>query len=286
MSDHDWHHPVDSSRIELADVDIADEFFTRVEVLHVHRGDAQGAGAGLATPQVDLAAKRRCVAAYSAHTVTGDDVRAYDDWAKYRSEWWTRYFTGELSYFWPTQLDQPEIDNNGYRWFSRSDVFALAATESEHRELHTAVAAYVWGLGENAYSIGRLVRAFTTNADTVEDNLRKSASILESDGAVAAYQSMLRGGEAQTKFMGPAYFTKFLFFIGYQNSAVTGLRPLILDKRVATELRARGVFGPKADNADWPSTLYERYLTYCQDQNPADPEAAEAELFIAGRAAD
>lgn len=43
---------------------------------------------------------------------------------------------------------------------SRNDVFAIAATESEHRERHTAVAAYVWGLGKNAYGIGRLVRAF------------------------------------------------------------------------------------------------------------------------------
>ena len=34
------------------------------------------------------------------------------------------------------------------------------------------------------------------------------------------------------------------------------------------------------------ATLYERYLIYCQEQNPADPEAVEAELFIAGRAAD
>ena len=188
-------------------------------------------------------------------TTTGDDDRAYDNWAKYRSEWWTRYFTGEMAHFWPPQLDQMEPDENAYRWVSRADIFALAAAESAHRELHTAVAAYVWGLGKNVYSIGRLVRAFTTNADIVEDNLLKAASILERDGAVAAYESMLRGGAAQTKFMGPAYFTKFLFFIGYQNPAVTGLRPLVLDKRVATELRTRGVFGPKAGDADWPSNL-------------------------------
>ncbi|WP_236728511.1 hypothetical protein [Mycolicibacterium obuense] len=217
-------------------------------------------------------------------TVTGDDERAYDNWAKYRSEWWTRYFTGEMAHFWPSRLDQTEPDQNAYRWISRGDIFALAAAGSEHRELHTAVAAYVWGLGKNAYSIGRLVRAFTANADTVEDNLRNAASILERDGAVAAYESMLRGGTSQTKFMGPAYFTKFLFFIGYQNPAVTGLRPLVLDKRVATELRARGVFGPKSGDADWPSNLYERYLIYCLEQNPDDPEAVEAELFMAGRA--
>ncbi|WP_445168778.1 8-oxoguanine DNA glycosylase OGG fold protein [Mycolicibacterium sp. Dal123E01] len=218
-------------------------------------------------------------------TDTGEE-RAYDNWAKYRSEWWTKYFTDDLAHFWPPQLDQPEPDKGNYRWVSRNEVFTIAASDSEHRELHTAVAAYVWGLGKNAYSVGRSVRAFTTNADTVENNLRSAALILARDGAVAAYESMLRGGSAQTKFIGPAYFTKFLFFMGYRNPAVTGLRPLILDKRVATALRERGVFGPKAGDGDWPSNLYERYLTYCLEQNPGDPETVEAELFMAGRAAD
>lgn len=216
----------------------------------------------------------------------GEDERAYDNWAKYRSEWWTRYFTDALAHFWPPQLDQTEMDANGYRWVSRNDVFGIAVSDSGHRELHTAVAAYVWGLGKNAYSVGRLVRAFTANADTVEHNLRTASATLVSEGAVAAYESMLRGGPAKTKFMGPAYFTKFLFFIGYQNREVTGLRPLILDKRVATALRQRGVFGSKAGDADWPSNLYDRYLSYCHDQNPRDPEAVEAELFNEGRAAE
>lgn len=165
-------------------------------------------------------------------------------------------------------------------------MFAIAATESEHRELHTAVAAYVWGLGKNAYSIGWLVRAFTANTDTVENHLRLAASILAADGSVAAYRSMLSGGRAKTKFMGPAYSTKFLFFIGYQNPEVTGLRPLILDKRVATALRSREVFGPKVGDSGWPSSLYEQYLAYCQQENPDDPEAVEAALFNEGRAAD
>lgn len=214
------------------------------------------------------------------------EERPYDNWAKYRSAWWTRHFTGELTHFWPSQLDQHEPDNDGYRWISRHGVFDIAATESGHHELHTAVAAYVWGVGFNSrMSIGRLVRAFTTNADTVETNLRQAAAILIKDGAVAAYESMLAGGSAQTKYMGPAYFTKYLFFTGYHDPAAE-LRPLILDKRVATALRDRGVFGPRAGNADWPSDLYHRYLTYCHDQNPTDPVAVEVELFNAGRAVD
>lgn len=210
------------------------------------------------------------------------ETQPFDNWAKYRAAWWMRYFTGELTHFWPPQLDQSEPDESGYRWISRSGVFDIAAAESEHRELHTAVAAYVWGVGFTArMSIGRLVRTFTTNVDTVEDNLRKAATILADDGAVAAYESMLAGGAAQTKFMGPAYFTKYLFFTGYRDPAAE-LRPLILDKRVATALRARGVFGPRSRNGDWPSDLYRRYLTYCHEQNPADPVAVEADLFGEG----
>ncbi len=215
-----------------------------------------------------------------------EEDRPYDNWAKYRSAWWTRYFTGDLAHFWPSQLDQSEPDSGGYRWISRSGVFDIAASESEHRELHTAVAAYVWGVGFTArMSIGRLVRAFTANADSVEDNLRRAAAILADDGPVAAYESMLAGRPNQTKFMGPAYFTKFLFFSGYRDAGAE-LRPLILDRRVAIALRERGVFGPKAGNADWPSELYRRYLTFCHEQNPTDPAAVEADLFNAGRAPD
>ncbi len=75
-------------------------------------------------------------------TSTGKD-RPHDSWAKYRSAWWTRYFTGELAQFWPPQLDQSEADKEDYREVTRSDVFGVAGTESEYRELHTAAAAYV-----------------------------------------------------------------------------------------------------------------------------------------------
>lgn len=121
------------------------------------------------------------------------------------------------------------------------------------------------------------------HVDTVETNLRLAASILIEDGAVAAYESMLSGGRAQTKFMGPAYFSKCF---GYRSPGVTGLRPLILDKRVATALRSRGVFGSKAGDAGRPSDLYRRYLSYCHEQKPTDPAAVEGELFSQGRSAD
>jgi hypothetical protein len=199
-------------------------------------------------------------------------------WAKYRSEWWKLYFTGDLAHFWPSQLDQTELDDNGYRWISRDDVFAIAADDSA---LHTAVASTVWGVGKWAFRVGRFVKPFTKNRETVEDNLRRASAVLAADGPVAAYEAMMRGGSAWTRFMGPAYFTKFLYFAGYRSDAE--LKPLILDRRVARALRGRGVFGPKTGNTNWPSHLYRTYLEYCREQNPKDPAAIEMSLFNEGK---
>jgi hypothetical protein len=209
--------------------------------------------------------------------------RPYADWAKYKAEWWTKHFSGELAYFWPPQLDRLNLDADGDREISRDDVFAIAATESEHSELHTAVAAYVWGVGSR--SRGRIdsvfAPAFTDNADTVEDNLRLAADILKKDGAVAAYESMLTGSPAKTNGMGPAYFTKFLFFMGYRDTTAE-LRPLILDSRAAKALSDLGELDAKEVDSEWSGDLYRRYLIYCQRENPADPEAVEKALFNAG----
>lgn len=218
--------------------------------------------------------------------MTPEKEREYAHQVKYKREWWDRYFNGDLAYFWPSQLDTTE-DNAGYRHISRDMVFAIAAADTDHQELHTAVAAYVWGLGQTAFRIGRTVRAFTKNVDVVESNLRAAADVLATDGAVAAYKAMSPGGAAYTKFMGPAYFTKFLFFAGYRNSDLPGgLRPLILDKRVASALRHRTDFSPKLGDGSWPSHIYEEYLAFATTQRPDDPEEIEIKLFIEGRAID
>lgn len=209
--------------------------------------------------------------------------REYASWAKYRSAWWTKYFGGELARFWPSYLDDLRQDEDGYCWLTRDDVFAIAAARSSSWELHTAVAGYVWGIGKNAFLISRMVRAFTTNAGSVEQNLQAGAAILARDGVIAAYDAMKPGGVARTRFMGPAYFTKFLFFAGGRVRGVDGLHPLVLDKWVATALRARGIFAPGVGDSGWSTELYRRYLVYCQEQDPADPESVEVELFGEGR---
>lgn len=199
-------------------------------------------------------------------------------WAKYRSEWWKLYFTGDMAWFWPSQLDQPDPDENGYRWISRDHVFDIAAEDSA---LHTAVASTVWGVGKWAFRVGRFVKPYTRSRGTIEANLERACAVLAADGPVAAYEAMIRGGSASTKFMGPAYFTKFLYFSGYRSG--TDLKPLILDRRVARGLRAREVFRPGSGDTNWPSHLYRTYLEYCHKQNPDDPAAVEMALFNEGK---
>jgi hypothetical protein len=223
--------------------------------------------------------------------VSGTGEPDYALTARYRSEWWTRYFNddndNDMAYFWPSQLDEPELGERGYRRVSRSNVFAIASTDSGHRELHTAVAAYVWGVAHWAFQVRWRVRAFTLNRETVEAKLRTAATMLEHSGPVEAYDSMLAGdtgpGGTRIPHMGPAYFAKFLFFIGYHDPA-HDLRPLILDRRVATALRQRGVFDQAAPNEAWPTSLYEQYLTYCHTERPDNPQDVEIDLFNEGGA--
>ena len=203
------------------------------------------------------------------------------DMTWFRREWWTRYFKDDLAPFWPALDALPSAPHgDNYVLINRNDVFEIADSDSEHRELHTAVAAYVWGVGKSVYQLGWLVRAFTHQPAAVEPTLKNAASLLFTDGAVTAYASMLPGGSNHLKFMGPAYFTKFLFFMGYRESC-PGPRPLILDKRVATGLRTNGIMS--IPDSGWPAATYERYLLHCQARDPEEPENIEIELFNAGR---
>ncbi|CAM5576594.1 hypothetical protein SBADM41S_04923 [Streptomyces badius] len=68
----------------------------------------------------------------------------------------------------------------------------------------------------------------------VEAVLAQTIALLATDGAVAGYRR-LSGAIAG---LGPAFFTKFLYFAGGAVVDAPGPRPLILDQRIARVLRA------------------------------------------------
>ncbi|MEV6474920.1 hypothetical protein [Streptomyces sp. NPDC051657] len=116
---------------------------------------------------------------------------------------------------------------------SRAQVLAVARTGAAASSwTETLIASYVWGQGVNGYGAHRLGKIL--RPAPVEEVLAQTVAVLAADGAVAGYRR-LSGAIAG---LGPAFFTKFLYFAGGAVADIPGPRPLILDQRIARVLRA------------------------------------------------
>ena len=94
------------------------------------------------------------------------------------------------------------------------------------------MASYVWGQGRTGYGPHRLKEILADPA--AADVLAQAGAALRQEGAVAAYR-VLSGG---VKGLGPAFFTKFLYFLDQAMDTSRVPRALILDQRVARVVRA------------------------------------------------
>lgn len=203
-----------------------------------------------------------------------------------RTSWWRRYVEPP---WWPEAMDHlPEMpERPGYQWITRQDVFNLAADMSPEGRVRLLLASYMWGTGSSAFLVGRRVRVFTrTPLEVVGERLVSAADLLHSQGAVAAYESLLARQPNHIKYLGPAFYTKYLYFTAGHPPTVQP-QPLILDKFVARSLNSHVDGWALRDNG-WSGSTYGRYLTLAAeratqggpDTNPAGFEMA---LFRAGR---
>ncbi|MFF1560472.1 hypothetical protein [Streptomyces sp. NPDC058279] len=94
------------------------------------------------------------------------------------------------------------------------------------------VASYVWGQGRIGYGPHRLKDILAE--PNVADVVAGADAALREDGAVAAYDVLYRA----VRGLGPAFFTKLLYFLGLARDAPAAPRALILDQRVARVVRA------------------------------------------------
>jgi hypothetical protein len=172
---------------------------------------------------------------------------------------------------WPSELGKQTSATS----LSRGRVFELAEqTYAAGEWLPLLVGAYAWGQGTNGYGPHRLAKILGANPDKVEVALQNAILKLQTEGSVEAYRA-LRG---TVKWLGPAFFTKFLYFAGRVTPRATAPSPLILDGRVASSLRgiAEGVYA-NADlpdpgglaawlwpNAGWSPNRYGVYLDWAQ----------------------
>ncbi len=131
---------------------------------------------------------------------------------------------------WPDQLlERSHVQGAA---ISRAQVVAVAREAVKRGEWsEVLVASYVWGQGRTGYGPHRLKEILAE--PNVFDVLERAGATLQEEGAVAAYH-VLYGA---VRGLGPAFFTKLLYFLDLAMDTSTAPRALILDQRVARVVR-------------------------------------------------
>lgn len=134
---------------------------------------------------------------------------------------------------------------------TRTEVFA--GQGEPYRLLWLSMA---WGAGNRRRLCERRLESAASLGSKTTDVLVASAEQVRND-PVRAYELMAPNGVPAIPYLGPAFFTKYLYFA----SGTPKQRPaaLILDSRVATSLQHLG-WTSLGTTGGWPTTTYGRYL--------------------------
>ncbi|MEV8092538.1 hypothetical protein [Streptomyces nigra] len=202
---------------------------------------------------------------------------------------------------WPTTLASTSA--GGDAALSRAQVASTVADALRREAFREAlVATYVWGKGKRGTPGGsgpsalQKILAF----DGLDTALATAVTALGEHGAPQAYAALQR----QAPGLGPAFFTKFLYFTGITVPPARGPRPLILDRVLARRLRqlaaavgresGHDVDGSIAawvwSDGNWSPHRYQVYLSFmhaaagqlaAEDSWPssAAPDLLECALF-------
>lgn len=186
------------------------------------------------------------------------------------------------SRMWPSELDDLP-DDGKWRSISRRDVFGIAeraVLENDPwaaSQLHVAIVA--WGAGNKAQ---RIVRALWPLDDpSAPEKFAKALRVVRGEGALSAYRALNKRGSLKVHRLGAGFFTKFLYFGGYDAKPYVGY-PLIYDSRVVAALN-------KVTEDEWfddgPVDMYERYIDLAKNwawELDTAPDVIERRLFDLG----
>jgi hypothetical protein len=208
--------------------------------------------------------------------------RVLEQHFSFKPGWWKGRVPAR---WWPSRLESLDLDpdRNEYRVISRADVFEMASSSDSVRASTGAlVAAYVWGMGNAGFLVGRYARVFARNPESeVERKLESAIEVLRTDGAVAAYGVLARGGESYVRYLGASFYTKFLYFRGWDRTP-GGLQPLILDRYVTIGLNDCMGWSWR-ERGPWSAAQYSEYLDFAGGFDRWSPDAVEQRLFRRGQ---
>ncbi|MGW4086246.1 8-oxoguanine DNA glycosylase OGG fold protein [Streptomyces sp. NPDC004822] len=184
--------------------------------------------------------------------------------------------------WWPPELDDcPTVA--GRQRVDRSTVFRVARrSDTPEGRRHLLTAALVWGTGTKARSVTRRAEIFAVSARDIDARLEAGLGTLRQEGPVAAYYAF--NNDQHIKHLGPAFFTKVLYFAGHEQCDETW-RPLILDRFVALALRAADT-EETWPTSGWTTPWYRRYVHITHEhalKAGVAPDQIEAALFSWGK---
>lgn len=149
--------------------------------------------------------------------------------------------------------------SNGTCGIAREDIFQLGPIKDADSALRVLWFALAWGSGKKVRLSHKRLSSIHDNPQCV-DQLVAAASYATSSPQ-AAYEVLHRNGKSLIKYLGPAFFTKYLYFAG---RGAASHPSLILDSRVASALRHRHGWKTLGTRGNWPSDTYARYCDLLQ----------------------
>ena len=182
---------------------------------------------------------------------------------------------------WPPELDRLPANVDGRIRIDRAVVFAIARrviTELDDpwsaTQLHAAIT--FWG-APPGQSTTRAAKPF---ADAnVAGRLTQAIEITRGEGPISAYKALSRHQRLWVRGLGPSYFTKLMYFAGYDAKPYLS-QPLIMDDNVIAGLI-------KVTGHPWEALgeHYSRYLDLAKDwayEFATEPDVIERRLFALG----
>jgi hypothetical protein len=149
---------------------------------------------------------------------------------------------------------------DGTTRISRGQLFALASDtdpSDEHDVLRLLWHVLAWGSGFKIRHNHKRLKGIAEKPAAAAATLGAAACLARSDPQ-AAYAQLYRVTGVPIPHLGPAFFTKFLYFTG---AGVHAHPCTILDSRVAYSLRTRCGWDSLHIGGNWPPRTYRRYCT-------------------------
>lgn len=143
----------------------------------------------------------------------------------------------------------------------RADVAAVVERELPTNPVGAFVTSMIWGHGSSNYGAFRTARVLTAErsgrashlSDAVADKLATSVAVVRTSQAVEGFR-YLNNKVGGVRWLGPAFFTKWLYFASARGSLETPDAAPILDALIVRWLRREaggtsGRAGPATTNA-------------------------------------